>query len=201
MDSLIHSLFPTPVYQTVLREFTASELSFIKDLPTKRNVANRVSLDNYIFNLPELADLKALCLEALTDYTQKIISPKSPIELYITQAWSNYTDTLEHHHLHAHQNSIVSGVLYVQTTDKDAIYFHQPETYEPLFFGQSSYNQWNSKSWFFDVKALQLFLFPSSLIHRVAHKETPETRISISFNSFVKGKFGVNHDLNELELK
>jgi uncharacterized protein (TIGR02466 family) len=201
MESVIHALFPTPVYQTVLREFTPQELEFIKALTPTKNVGNRVSLDTNIFGNLALADLKSLCLEALQDYVLKVLAPQSDVSFYITQSWANFTDTHEFHHQHTHQNSIISGVLYIETTENDRIFFHHPELYEQFSFGQSSYNMWNSKSWFFDVKAPQLFIFPSSLIHRVATKETPGTRISVSFNTFVKGKFGVNDQLNELELK
>ena len=45
-----------------------------------------------------------------------------------------------------------------------------------------------------------IFLFPSSLSHAVETKQGENTRISLSFNVFIKGTVGSNHDLTELIL-
>jgi len=198
---MIHSLFPTPLFQTTLRPFTAPELEFIKGLKRRPNVANSISENSYIFNSPEMESLLFICDEAIKKYSETVISPLSEISLYITQSWANFTDSAQYHHPHTHQNSVVSGVLYVETDPDDRIYFHRPDVFEALSFGTKDNNQWNSKSWYFDVKATTLLLFPSSLTHRVEVKKSPGTRISISFNTFVKGTLGSNLDLTELYLK
>ena len=45
-----------------------------------------------------------------------------------------------------------------------------------------------------------LIIFPSSTNHYVAQKKENNKRISLSFNTFVKGKLGDNVSLNELFL-
>ena len=45
-----------------------------------------------------------------------------------------------------------------------------------------------------------IFLFPSSLTHMVETKQGENTRISLSFNVFVKGTIGNNKNLTELIL-
>ena len=42
----------------------------------------------------------------------------SSIHLKITQSWINFTKKGEYHHPHAHPNSLISGVFYVEA-DKD----------------------------------------------------------------------------------
>ena len=48
---------------------------------------------------------------------------------------------------------------------------------------------------------LWLFLFPSFLHHGVDKKKGTNTRISLSFNVFMKGKIGVKEQLTELVLE
>ena len=43
-------------------------------------------------------------------------------------------------------------------------------------------------------------MFPSSLTHMVETKEGNNTRISLAFNVFIKGKIGNNKQLTELIL-
>ena len=45
-----------------------------------------------------------------------------------------------------------------------------------------------------------IFLFPSSLAHMVETKQGKNTRISLSFNVFIKGTVGSDRDLTELIL-
>ena len=43
-------------------------------------------------------------------------------------------------------------------------------------------------------------MFPSSLVHQVDLKKGNNTRISLAFNTFYKGKLGINSELTELIL-
>ena len=63
------------------------------------------------------------------------------------------------------------------------------------------FNIWNSPTWFIPVNNNLLLLFPSWLSHTVEQNEKATTdRISISFNTFVKGTIGKKYDLNVLNL-
>ena len=62
------------------------------------------------------------------------------------------------------------------------------------------YNLYNSETWWFPVKTLDVVLFPSSLTHRVEVKQGTNTRISLAFNTFIKGTVGNNKKLTELRL-
>ena len=62
------------------------------------------------------------------------------------------------------------------------------------------YNDYNTDEVDFKVGTGELLLFPSSLQHRVTVKKTETPRISLAFNSFVKGELGHIKALNYLEL-
>ena len=64
------------------------------------------------------------------------------------------------------------------------------------------WNVSNAVTWTFPAITNELIMFPSWLNHRVLVNEKATTdRISISFNTFVKGTLGVKTNLNELILK
>ena len=62
------------------------------------------------------------------------------------------------------------------------------------------YNIFNSNGWIRPVQTGDVLLFPSSLLHQVEPKKGMNTRISLSFNVFIKGKIGNNKGLTELVL-
>lgn len=199
----IELLFPTPVmFNSLDREFTKEELDFIKshgkEGMTNRNVGNVTSNNNYILEEPELANLKKEITEHINNYIQKVMKPKYKAEGYVTQSWLNYTAKGEFHHKHEHPNSFVSGVIYIQTdASKDKITFHR-SGYKQLQLPTDTFDVYNSDSWWFNVKTGGIVLFPSSLTHHVEDVVADDTRISLAFNSFIKGILGDNRSLTEL---
>jgi uncharacterized protein (TIGR02466 family) len=203
VEANINSIFPTPIYISKLnREFTNKELSFIDKTKNDcgKNEGNITSNNNYILNNKEFKNLKEELDLRVQDYFQKVISPTDAITPYITQSWLNYTETNQYHHKHAHPNSLVSGVFYINCDDKfDKIKFFN-DKYKTIKPEIKDWNIWNSESWWFSVKTGDVILFPSSLTHMVETKEGTNTRISLAFNTFIKGKIGNNKNLTELIL-
>ena len=200
----INNLFPTPIYMASMeRPFTKQELKFVDEQKKHcvQNAGNINTKDNYILNRKEFKNIKKLLQECCKDYLKKIISPKNNIELYITQSWLNYTEENQHHHQHAHPNSVVSGVLYFNCNkDNDKIKFTNPKGYLQLKPEINEYNIWNSDTWWFPLETGKLIMFPSSTIHQVDTKQGNNTRISLAFNTFYKGVIGSNYGLTELIL-
>jgi len=164
-------------------------------------MGNTSSEDNYVLGKPELVDLKEFCLDSVNQYFQAVYCPDTAMKLRITQSWSNYTNGGQFHHRHAHPNSMVSGVLYIQSDPtKDRIYFYKTG-YQQLKVQARDWNTFNSESWWFESKPAQLILFPSSLEHMVQNTQAEAmTRISLSFNTFPVGVIGNNLELTELLL-
>lgn len=205
-EPTIELLFPTPVMFTDIgRDFTQTELDFMQSHSTEdktnRNVGNVTSNNNYILEEPEMLDIKTTVTEAVNMYIQRIYKPKYPAEAYVTQSWLNFTAKGEFHHKHEHPNSFISGVLYIQTdATKDRITFHRRE-YRQMQLSTDTYDIYNSDSWWFSVKTGGIVMFPSSLTHNVEEVTSDETRISLAFNTFIKGTLGNNGLLTELKTK
>jgi len=202
-ESNIVGLFPTPIYMSKLnRELTNKELSFINKnkLNIYKNEGNITSEDNYVLDNKIFKNLKKELYLKVKDYFDKIICSKNDVVPYITQSWLNYTETNQYHHKHAHPNSLVSGVFYINCNEEfDKINFFN-EKYNTIKIEAKNWNIWNSENWWFPVKTKDIILFPSSLTHMVETKKGDNTRISLAFNVFVKGKVGNNKGLTELFL-
>lgn len=198
---IIHNLFPTPIGSFQLdREFTQEELDFINGQETRPNQGNVTSKDNNLFDREELKDLAGEVQKAIDSYFDSIYRPKNDVKLYVTQSWSNYTKPGEYHHKHAHPNSFISGVLYINSDPaKDKIYFYR-DGYQQIKLPPSEWNLYNSESWWFEVKPGQIYLFPSGTTHMVQTTESADTRVSIAFNTFLKGYIGEDVDLTGLHL-
>ena len=106
--------------------------------------------------------------------------------------------TGEFHHKHEHPNSYLSGVLYINADpEKDKIYFYK-NGYKRISLPTNNYNPFNSESWWFSVGTCDMVIFPSYLTHMVEQTESKDTRISIAFNTFLKGYIGEEASLTAL---
>ena len=203
-NEIIFPLFPTPIYICRLnRELTKEELSFINKtkLDVYKNEGNTTSRDTYILNQKVFSKLKKDLNLKVKDYFEKVLSTTDEATPYITQSWLNYTETNQYHHKHEHPNSLVSGVFYINCHEElDKIKFFKKDLYQTIKPRIKEWNLYNSDSWFFHVKTGDIIMFPSSLTHMVENKEGTNTRISLSFNTFIKGNLGIKNELTELIL-
>ena len=194
-----HSLFPTAVTFFEHKGITEKEIKFLTEQETRNNTGNTTSIDTNILNNKEMKKLKQFIEKSLKEYFKNIYMPKKDVEPYITQSWCNYTKEGQYHHKHAHPNSFVSGVFYVQADrTKDKIYFYKDD-YQRIDLPAKEYNPFNSKSWWFETGTNDLVLFPSNLTHMV-EKVVGNERISLSFNTFLKGYIGENLELTGLHI-
>jgi uncharacterized protein (TIGR02466 family) len=145
-----------------------------------------------------MADIKSFIQFYINHFMESIESPFNPVEAYVTQSWLNYTQPREFHHKHEHPNSYLSGVLYINADpEKDKIYFYK-SGYKRIMLPTERFNQFNSESWWFSVGTCDMVIFPSYLTHMVEQTESKDTRISLSFNTFLKGYIGAEESLTAL---
>ena len=198
MKQKIHmiSIFPSPVYITKrnvdLNLIEKTEIEDVIKEGMNRNLYNTTTKNNYIFDTV-LYNLKKFCEEHIKIYVEQVINPENELDFYITQSWINVTRPGESHHQHWHPNSIISVVFYVQTSEEDRIFFHDPNyrMKHMILIDPKKTNPFNLDVWVSGVNMYDLVLFPSWLEHEVqVNEKQTRDRISISFNTFVKGKLG-----------
>ena len=196
----LYSIFPTAVAKFELgREYTTEETAFVDSQETHKNQGNTTSNDRYVLRHDTMANLKAFVEASVGEYLRSIYAPKNEVSLRVTQSWLNYCKPGEWHHKHAHPNSFISGVFYLQTTAEDKIYFYR-DGYQQIKMPSENWNVWNSESWWFEAPQGRLILFPSSLTHMVETVKGENTRISLSFNTFPVGHVGDDKSLTGLYL-
>lgn len=209
-EFIIEGIFPKPVYFSDFREFKQEEIDFIKNLETKPNEGNKTSSNHYILEDERLKELKDFVLKEVNRFFQLVWRPreKDNLKVHITQSWANFTEKGQWHHKHAHANSFISGVLYITVDEKfDRIsFFNDGYNHFVIPIDDSNvnnYNAFNSTAWWFPVKNSKLVMFKSDLTHMVPliEESTYEgTRISVSFNTYLRGKIGDENTLTQLEL-
>jgi|688.fasta_scaffold15499_8 uncharacterized protein (TIGR02466 family) len=202
----ILGLFPTPlgVYE-IDKELSENEINFFKKEQNNstKNIGNYISKNKYILNNKEMQNLKIILENCLNDFYLSVFCPKYESKLYITQSWLNFTQENEYHHYHNHSNSFLSGVFYISSDPKiDNIILSKNGLLNSDIFNieTENFNEFNSKSYTFPTKSKTLIIFPSKVSHEVLNKKSNNLRISMAFNSFLKGKIGENENLTELIL-
>lgn len=193
-NSKLSHVFPIPVMQAHLdRDFTEEEKNYVKNIKMIKNNFNLRSEETYVLESTALKGLKPFIENVLNQYFEDIYKPKNDIQLYITQSWINISSPFEQHHIHNHPNSFVSGVFYFSADPTiDKIHFSRSE-YSTLKIFPREYNQYNCDSWYYPVASNDLLIFPSTLSHYVEivpPSQNREQRISLSFNTFLKGTIG-----------
>jgi len=114
-QSEILELFPTPVYASVLPQelskvvpwfYSQEMLSEEIDAP---NYGQR-SKNSYLLDEPQCIDLKTYILKAVNQYGKTMGFDYN--EYRFGQSWLSYKQPGQHHTIHSHPNSLISGVFY-----------------------------------------------------------------------------------------
>jgi len=199
----IHQLFPEPVYFSKLeRELTKKELKTIDAYKAKtyKNDGNSTSIDTYVLEHKSLKNLKEDLHKTVIEYFKEVVCTDNSITPYITQSWINYTETNQFHQKHSHSNAYISGVFYIDAKKEvDQIHFYKL-SHPQVYLNIARSNIFNTSNLWFPVNTGEIILFPATLIHGVPPKKGTNTRISLSFNVFFKGKIGNAERLTELTL-
>ena len=203
---IVHPLFPEPVYFSSLgRALTKPELKLINKCKneTCENTGNSSSANTYVLEHKLFKNLKKDLYEKVIDYFNKVVCSDSATTPFFTQSWLTYSGPHDFHHRHTHPNSYVSGVFYIQADRKiDYLNFYKAEPIIDLNFIQN--NPFNSTVWRYAVNTGDVVLFPSYLHHgveKVDKADNAATRISLSFNLFLRGSLGSSHRGTETILK
>lgn len=127
----------------------------------------------------------------------------------LTQSWISYKQPGQHHTMHSHPNSLISGVFYFGESEKNtpAIKFHNSilGVNVPYISAKKIKDKIDKKyAWDYfaiDFEPGLLILFPSYLHHSVPINNTSKTRCSLAFNIIPSKSLGDESSLTELKFK
>ena len=107
----VKPLFAEPYFKTNIADaITPKQEKFIKNLKMLDNQVNKISVELYLFERPEMKSIKAAVQEALDTFAREVMGIDQT--LAVTQSWSLMNPPGVGMHGHTHSNSLVSGSLY-----------------------------------------------------------------------------------------
>lgn len=206
----ILELFPTTVFTSML------PLKLTKIIPWLFNqemLSKEVDSSNYgarsknsyILEERECSELKSHILQLVSEYGKILGYDYDSYKL--GQSWISYKHPGQHHTMHTHPNSLISGVFYFgEPADKTpAIKFHKMEggvntSYlSPKVVLDRRDIKYAQNEFSIEFTPGLLLLFPSYLHHSVPLNKTEKTRCSLAFNVVPSVGFGDEISLTELK--
>jgi uncharacterized protein (TIGR02466 family) len=202
-------LFPTPVYTTGMPAELSGIIPFLDaQVPNsgsdEANYGER-SNNSYILNEPECVEVKKFVLEQVKEFADTVLL--YDYDTYeLSQSWVSRKQPGQHHTMHTHPNSMISGVFYYgePAPKTPAIKFHKMSAGLNVNQLQAktkpdkrpSKYAWTTFS--LEFKPGLLALFPSYLFHSVPINESDKVRSSVAFNVVPKNNLGQESNLTEL---
>ena len=194
-DKKIVPLFSTPLYISHIN-LLDNEINFIKNTNYLRVELNNgyMSKNKNILKNKSLKNLNKQIIEHLNFYKKEIFDISNNINVFVKHSWSMKHIKGDRSEKHFHENSLISGIVYVKTPEKSGnIIFHKKNSIindiSPLIkLNFNEFNLFNSGAWNLDVKENMIVLFPSYLDHSTEVNESNDERYCLSFDTFLKGK-------------
>ena len=194
------NLFSVPIF--------VDKLSFDIDQNINSSLAllyDHIVFENYyissnttVLDLEIFADLKTEILKKINYLLHSQLKIAEMHEFYITTSWFVKIPKNGWAQKHIHSNSIFSGVVYLNSPREGGeIVFHKDNRYHNVSYPtlELTYKEWNtcnSEYWKISPKQGDIILFPSNLTHSVEKNLADTERLSLAFNVFAKGEFGVH---------
>ena len=195
----VHNIFPTSVYAKQLLGSKQGKINqelysvynpdkMIQNTAHTHNhtSSHEVSCDDEgnMFSMNIVKETPNFCRfveQCVINYAQEL-GMQAMIPFAITESWFTRTSKGQHAPMHSHGNSDISGVYYLQTNGNDgALVLKNPMTCTNnniiMFLSNM---KWGQKR--MPLKEGLLLLWPAFLEHGTFVNETPEDRISFSFN-------------------
>ena len=197
---MLNSLEFMPVFAKAIGRtiINLEDLDFSK-IEWVENQGNKTSKNTKVLDLPEFKNISDLIQTYVCEYFYNVLKASPDVKIIITESWLNRTDFGEFHHRHCHPNSILSGVLYLQIEGNSGQIQFINSQYDIIEYSTSDHNIFNGKEYEVTPQKGELLLFPSGVEHAVKKYTGTIPRISLSFNTFIKGIIN-NTRLSKLEL-
>ena len=203
-------LFPSPLFTNV---YTGPNLNntikFLDESKMKDGgMADSYGFhsdDTYILEANECTPLRNFILDNILFFGKETLMYVYD-EYELSQSWISLKQPGQHHTMHTHPNSLISGVFYYGEEDPEipAIIFHKPVAgvnvsyLSPVYQADRRKSEYAWESFSVNYTPGLLLLFPSYMFHSVPVNKSTKDRKSIAFNVLPKGKIGDVNSLTEL---
>ena len=210
-DYQILELFPTPVFSTMIPEKFSNitpwlyQQEMLSEDIDEANYGQR-SKNSYILDEPQAGELKKYILDLAGIFGSEMLKYDYQ-EYRFGQSWISYKHPGQHHTMHSHPNSLISGVFYYgePSDNTPAIKFHKllggmnVSYISPKMKKDKRDSKYAIEFMSVDFRPGLLLLFPSYVHHSVPINKTDKVRCSLAFNIVPKVGFGDEMNLTELK--
>jgi len=148
-----------------------------------------------------LASLKKFIIEKAEEYTRDVLEIKDKI--YLTQSWSTINNTNAFHKTHDHPNTFISVVYYAQCKEGTIRFHLYTSSLRECFnfrYTINKFNIYNSQNWALSVKTGDIVLFLGHIYHSSSPHKSPEPRLIVGANFFLKGTLGSKEHVSLITL-
>ena len=202
----LNLIFPTPIWSENLTPYLAEagygQNQFIEFCQTQRNLdpvgtyqsntggweMKHRSFDHF----PEFGSFKKILIEKFKDvFAQYGYDTTNQYDVQISYFWCNINNRGHSNTTHAHLQSFLSSVFYIQVPENSGrICFIRDYKESSLIsqYGNPTQNDINFSSYTYRPEAGQLIIFPSWLPHRVEPNQSNQERISMAFDAKLVAK-------------
>lgn len=193
MNFIARKILGPIVYETVDHyKFSTNEINLIRSKMEAYDSTwgPMASKDNRVLCDENLSKIKEHIIEHINYYVHEILQINEDVDFYITESWVNCLEPRSQQPIHAHGNSLISGVMFVLP--------EASKSSSPLVFGTDYHEIF--RGFDFPYKRMdyphvmheqgKLVLFPSGTAHAVPENLDNCERWSLSFNTFFRGKLG-----------
>lgn len=200
------NIFSTPIYYKNISLLKKDINNLINYSYERIKIDNGfVSKDKYILNNKEFKKLKEHILKNIDTYLYDNLKIKRHIKFKMLNSWCMKHQTNDWADKHSHENSFISGILYLKTNiNSGNLIFHRNEILNlfpnTIKIEYEEFNLINSDYISINPKDGDLVLFPSSIKHSVSKNTSKEDRYCCAFNLFPYGEFGDINSSNYIKL-
>lgn len=196
-DNII-GLFPQPLFNTTL-DLDADEVAYLKSAPM-RDVGNGQSSED-----PHILSKTPKLYEQVSNKADLFISKlEYDFPVKMQTSWTNLHKKGDWCHNHIHTNSMISGVLFLDTPPNTGEFCLKTpgssgsRLFTSVFtFNYKKSNIYNNETYRVIPRTGQCLFFPSYMVHYVTANPQDLERWTVSFNFFAQGSVG--DGINETE--
>lgn len=202
MNHSIIDLFAIPLYRSKINPIDAITynklISFEWENPGYIGIdpTHKETAERHILDLPAFSSFRKNVQEHINFYVYEVLGVSKEQTWEITTSWVNKAEHGNYHANHWHSNSMVSGVIYLHTTNETgAICFHKDRSHKNLWgdgicvdFDKNT--NYNVEAIGINPNTNDILMFPSILNHSVLENMSNTNRYSLAFNVFPRGVVG-----------
>jgi len=193
MSAIIMPIFSKPIYQQRLQISRAkikSVLDFLHSNDFKNLAKNSTKLDigdssHYVLQDERFKFIGDAILKEFYIFANNEL--KHTCDWQFTSSWFVKLNNGDEGSFHTHNNSIYSGVYYLDTSENCGNITFANFDNQRLAFEHSEGNLLNTRNWTIQPESEYVVFFPSEVYHRVEQNVSGNVRYSLSFNIMPKG--------------